>query len=94
MMPFWTAPFLSETCVALLVLAEPFANISHNALHFLSARCSSRSKELLKVSLAEIPYSFMRAATESGCASPNPTRPPPHKQSLGAPYIEPISHQS
>ena len=71
MIPFRTSPL--------------FSNMAQRALHFLSARCSSFSRELLKVSLAETACSFIRASTSSASASPKPTRPPPQMQSQGAP---------
>ena len=39
------------------------SNNLQSALHFLSKRCSSLSRELLKVSRAEIPYSFIKSNT-------------------------------
>ena len=54
-----------------------FSNSAQRALHFRSARCSSRSSELLKVSRADMPYSCISASTRCGCASPKPVRPPP-----------------
>ena len=55
----------------------------------MSARCSSRSSELLNVSRADIPYSRIRSITSSGsctpksCAAATPrcSRPGPHKWS-------------
>ena len=53
------------------------SNNLQSALHFLSKRCSSLSRELLKVSRAEIPYSFIKSNTFFASSSPNPARPPP-----------------
>ena len=85
MMPFWTAQLSFEAYFEKTLFVVLFSNKAHNALHFLSERCFSRMSELLKVKRAEIPYSFVSVATACGFASPKPTRPPPHKQSLGAP---------
>ena len=60
------------------------SNNLQSALHFLSKRCSSLSRELLKVSRAEIPYSFIKSNTFPASSSPNPARPPPQIQSAGA----------
>ena len=46
---------------------------------------TSRSSELLKVSRAEIPYSCARASTSRAVCRLQPVRPPPHRQSAGAP---------
>ena len=62
-----------------------FSNRAHRRLHRASARSASRSRELLNVSRAEMPYSFIRAAAASGSASPNPALPPSHRQPAGAP---------
>ena len=65
--------------------AQPRLKRAQSALHFLSERCSSLSRELLKVSLAEMLYSCVSASTSCGVLSPKPALPPPHKQSAGAP---------
>ena len=70
------------------------SNNLQRALHFLSNRCSSLSRELLKVRRAEIPYSFIKSNTFLASSSPNPARPPPqiqyhtnHKNILDVPEI-------
>ena len=63
-------------------------------IYFVRVKHGASSKELLNVSLADIPYSLIRFITSCTQCSPEPIRPPPQIQSAGAPYIEPIPHQS
>ena len=70
----------------LAVLKEYGINSIEEAGEITKAvKCSFLSKLLLKVSLAEIPYSCVSFKTSSGLSDPNPARPPPQRQSAGEP---------
>ena len=62
-----------------------FSNRQHNSLHFLSVRCSSFNNELLKVNLADIPYSSISERTSFTSAFPKLVLPPPQREPSGAP---------